>query len=116
MTLLRYPLQPVAAIWFVVTIDVTPPPLDVQGGTIVSRGVCTIWRPRRSYVANPLIAVSGSSHTRNINKSIDDAVIHVQKRPPQKRLFLLGCSSPFMRLAPNLAVIRAWCKQCLPGP
>ena len=25
------------------------------------------------------------------------------------------CSSPFMRLAEHLAVLLAWCKQCLPG-
>ena len=32
----------------------------------------------------------------------------------QKR-FLVGCSSPFMRLTQNLTTLRASCKRCLPG-
>ena len=35
----------------------------------------------------------------------------MQENPPQKR-FLVGCSSPFMRLAQHLTALRAWCKQC----
>ena len=37
-----------------------------------------------------------------------DAVIHLFASLPQKR-FLVGCSSPFMRLAENLTALRAWC-------
>ena len=37
-----------------------------------------------------------------------DAVIHTQESPLHKR-FLVGCSSPFMRLAEHLAItLRAW--------
>ena len=43
-----------------------------------------------------------------------DAVMHVQESPPHKRL-VVGCGSPFMRLAEHLTVLRAWCKQCGPG-
>ena len=58
------------------------------------------------------IAFSGSGPTR---KQINyfDAVIHMQESPLQK-WFLVGCSSPFMRLAQQLTAHRAWCKQCLP--
>ena len=39
----------------------------------------------------------------------------VQESPPHKR-FVVGCSSPFMRLAQHLKALRAWCKQgCLVG-
>ena len=34
--------------------------------------------------------------------------------PSQKR-FMVGFSSPFMRLARHLTALRAWCKQCLPA-
>ena len=44
-----------------------------------------------------------------------DTVIHMQENPSQKR-FLTGRSSPFVRLAEHLTALRAWCKQCLPGP
>ena len=37
-----------------------------------------------------------------------------QESPPQKR-FLVGCSSPFMRLAKHLTPLRAEGKQYLPG-
>ena len=39
---------------------------------------------------------------------------HPYSSPPHKR-FLVGCSSPFMRLAEHLTALRAWCKQCLLG-
>ena len=42
------------------------------------------------------------------------AVIHIQESPPHKR-FIVGCRSPFMRLAEHLTALRACCKQCLPG-
>ena len=37
-----------------------------------------------------------------------DAVINMQETPPQKR-FVVGCSSPFVRLAEHLTALRAWC-------
>ena len=37
-----------------------------------------------------------------------DAVSHMQESPPHKR-FIVGCSSPFMRLGEHLAALRAWC-------
>ena len=42
--------------------------------------------------------------------SIDsfDAVIRMQESSPQN-IFLVGCSSPFMRLAEYLTAFRAWC-------
>ena len=43
-----------------------------------------------------------------------DAVIHFQESPPRKRC-LVGCTSPFMRLAQHLTALRTWCEQCLPG-
>ena len=36
-------------------------------------------------------------------------------RSPSYEWFSEGYSSPFMRLAEHLMVLRAWCKQCLPG-
>ena len=56
--------------------------------------------------------VSGSGHTRTQINSLD-AVIRMLESLPQKR-FVAG-SSPFMRLLKHLPVLRAWCKQCLPG-
>ena len=44
-----------------------------------------------------------------------DAVIHVQESPPYKR-FLVGCSSPFMRLAEHLTALRAWSVNTLRAP
>ena len=45
-----------------------------------------------------------------------DAVIHMQESPPPQGRFLVGCSSPFMRLAEHLTALRDWCKQqYLPG-
>ena len=44
-----------------------------------------------------VIAVSGIGHARKQATSLD-AVIRMQESPPQKR-FLVGCSSPLMRLA-----------------
>ena len=41
------------------------------------------------------------------------AVIHMQESPPHKQ-FLVGCSSPFKRLAEHLALLRTWCWRCLP--
>ena len=37
-----------------------------------------------------------------------DAVTRMQESPSHKR-FLVGCSSPFMRLAEHLTAVRAWC-------
>ena len=51
-------------------------------------------------------------HTRKqINPS--DAAIQMEGSPPHKR-FLVGCSSPFTRLAGRFMALHAWCKQCLP--
>ena len=61
--------------------------------------------PMRQLHNNP-IAVSESGHTGKQISSFD-AVINMQESPPHKRL-LVGCSSPFMRLAEHLTVIRAW--------
>ena len=36
-------------------------------------------------------------------------------RSPSYERLLVGCSSASMRLAEHLTVLRAWCKQCLPG-
>ena len=38
----------------------------------------------------------------------------VQTSPPHSKRCLVGCGSPFMRLAKNLAALRAWRKQCPP--
>ena len=43
-----------------------------------------------------------------------DVVVHMQKSPTHKPL-LVECSSPFIRLAEYLEMLRAWCKQYLPG-
>ena len=37
-----------------------------------------------------------------------------QESPPHKR-FLVGCSSPFTRLAQQRTALHAWCWRCLPG-
>ena len=57
------------------------------------------------------IAVSGSGDTGKQIESFD-AVNHIQGSPSHKR-FLVGCSSPFMRLAERPTALRAGCKQCL---
>ena len=76
--------------------------------TIAPRSVCMGRHPSGSYIVNPAIAVFGSVYTgKQINSS--DAVsrvIHMQESPPHKR-FLVGCSSPFMRLAQHLTALRA---------
>ena len=59
----------------------------------------------RQLHSNP-IAVSGRGHTRKQINSFD-AVIHMQESPPHKR-FLVGCSSPFTRLAEYLTALHAW--------
>ena len=79
-------------------------------GIIVSPSVIVcIWYGAHQALSSIPIAVSGSGRTR---KQLDsfDAVIHMQERPPTKR-FLVGCSSPFMRLAQLITALRAWCKQ-----
>ena len=65
-----------------------------------------------SYIALSLLSL-GSGHTGNLIKSLELSPIHVQVSPPRKR-FLVGCSSPFMRLAGHLAALHAWCKQAVP--
>ena len=57
------------------------------------------------------LSLSLASHP--LTNSVD-AVIHMQESPPQKR-FLVGCSSPFMRLTQHLTVLRAWCNVFLVG-
>ena len=53
------------------------------------------------------VAVSGSGHTgKQINSF--DAFIHMQESPPHKR-FLVGYSSPVMRLPEYVTALRAWC-------
>ena len=79
-------------------------PLPITRGMIGSRSVYGK-APMRQLHSNP-VAVSGSGHDR---KQIDsfDAVIHMQESPPHKR-FLVGCSSPFMRVDEHLTTLRAW--------
>ena len=36
-------------------------------------------------------------------------------RPPPRKRDLVGCSSPFRRLAELFTALHAWCKQCLSG-
>ena len=67
--------------------------------------------PRNSYIVNPMLSLDVA--TPEIYQ-FTDAVIHMQENPPLK-LFLVGCSSPFLRVTKQLTAIRAWCKQCLPG-
>ena len=40
--------------------------------------------------------------------------LHPPPNAPHK-WFLVGCSSPFMRLAEHLAALHAWCKRDVPG-
>ena len=54
------------------------------------------WAPVRQLDSNP-IAVSGSGHSEKQTNPFH-AVIHMQENLPHK-WFLVGCSSPFMRLA-----------------
>ena len=45
------------------------------------------------------------------NKSVHSTLsFKIQKVLPH-RWFLLGCSSPFLRLAQHLTALRAWCKK-----
>ena len=86
---------------------------SAQGGMV---GSCSVHgkAPMGQLHSNP-IAVSRSGHTgKQINQFIRRSRPCVQKSPPHKR-FLVGCSSPFMRLAEHLTVLRAWCQRYLPG-
>ena len=47
-----------------------------------------------------------SASKKKMSRSVTP-VIHTQESPPHKR-FLVGCSSPFMRLAEHLTALRAW--------
>ena len=68
--------------------------------------------PRTSYRDYPMLSLEVATPE---NKSIHSTLsFHIHERPPQKR-FLVGCSSPFKRLAQHLTALRAWCKQYLPG-
>ena len=58
----------------------------------------------RQLHSNP-VAVSGSGHTGKHLNSFHD-VTHMQENPAHKR-FLVGCSSPFLRLAEHLQALRA---------
>ena len=58
---------------------------------------------RRTCDVTLLTGVSNVAGRGNFIKS-------VYEPPP-----LVGCSSPFMRLARHLTALRPWCKQCLPG-
>ena len=55
---------------------------------------------RGSFIAYPLLYLQVATPAKNINSS--EAFIHMQETPPHER-FLVGCSSPFMRLAPNIS-------------
>ena len=68
-------------------------------------------------MVSPVIGHLLRQHNKYVNEWIHpktsfDAVIHLQERPPHKR-FLVGCSSPFMRLAEHLTAIRVRLKQWL---
>ena len=58
--------------------------------------VYMVRHPRGSYIVTPLLPLELGTPQKQIHSS--DAVIHTQESPPQER-FLVGCSSPFMRLA-----------------
>ena len=80
---------------------------------IVSRSVYMVRHTRGSYVGNSWLSLDMS--TPEIILTVVDAVIRIQDTPPLNR-FLVGCSSPFMRLVQHLTALRkAWCKKCLPG-
>ena len=80
---------------------------------IVSTSVHLVRHPRGSHRVYPLLYLNvATPENRSINSTLSS--MYVQESPPHKRfLLIVGCSSPFMRLAQHLAALRAWCKQCL---
>ena len=73
---------------------------------IVSRSVYMVMHPRGSYIVYPLLSLEWRHQKINqISRRC-----HPYASPLHKR-FLVGCSSPFMRLAKHLTALRAWCKQ-----
>ena len=65
------------------------------------------------YKSAGLTVVSGSGHTRKLVKCIGRC--HPYARKAALKVVLVRCSSPFKRLSQHLTLLRAWCKQCLPG-
>ena len=63
----------------------------------MSRRVHTVRHPRGSCIVSPLLSLEVAT-PQNKSTTVIHAVIHTQENPPQTR-FLVGCSSPFMRLA-----------------
>ena len=84
---------------------------SAKGGWSYHVFVCMARHPRGRYIANPVLSLEVAIAE---NRSLVDAVNHMQGNPPLKR-FLGDCSSPFMRLVQHLTALRAWCKQRLPG-
>ena len=77
---------------------------------IASRGVDMVRHPRGSYIAMP-IAASGVATPENESNSL--ALSSISKKvgtrcqSPSYERFMKGCSSPFMRLAEHLMVLRS---------
>ena len=73
------------------------------------------WGDRLSY---PLLSLEWP-HQRTKDKALAlssmSEKVGTRCRSPSYERFLEGCSSSFLRLAEHLTVLRAWCKQHLPG-
>ena len=78
------------------------------------------YRGSRQYRTSTPVQLFFPRHTRKQVISFE-AGTHICKnvrtrcRSPPHMRFLVGCSSPSMRLAEHLTVLRAWCTQCLAG-
>ena len=92
---------------FRLVFDYAPPPLYLR---IIKSSVNVVRHSRGSYIVLPLLSLEVVIPEIKLTRWR----CHPLASPPHKR-FLIGCSSPFMRLAEHLTAPRAWCKQCLPG-
>ena len=68
--------------------------------------------PRGSYIVTPLLSLEVSTPE---NKSIHWTLSSIRKESPPHKRFVVGCSSPFVRLARQLTALCSSCKQCVPG-
>ena len=90
---------------------------------IVSRSVYLmlvylVRHPRGGYIVFPLLSLEvATPESKSGHATLSSVCRKVRARcqdPPHKR-FLVGCCSPFMRLAEHLTALRAWCRRCLLG-
>ena len=92
------------------------PPTHDRGGKptpkLPSPASCSCSSSTRATLSIVNFFMHGPIHPPPPPHNLFDAVIHLQECPPHKR-FIVGCSSPFIRLAQHLSTLRAWCEQAM---